>query len=984
MRILFCLFYALIAVLAVKGEEIPRVEMLHRNWSTREGLPQDRVRAMVRTRDGYLWLGTDAGLTRFDGTRFKTFGLQEGLKAVTVLCLLEARDGTLWVGTLAGGVSAIRDGKVVASYGQEEGLPSVSVFWMAEDPEGHLWAGDRSGFAWLKDGKFTPVPGSPNDGRVGIRSLFCDHRGTMWVSESGAELLQWNSGRWIETEKGTPPLITAMCEDQSGRMWFLSANQGLCVRDGDGWRKHPLPDQFKGLVNSISAASDGTIWVSLYRKGVCGFRDRQFFELTVRGERFLDLGEVVLTAPGNLLFLGTSSNGLYALTPSRITMGMIDVGESNRGANIIGGLAEIASDELLVGTQGRGLFRWKKGKATPLDPGERDVSTLFVNTIVPAREGGFWVGTGRGLYRYEAKDADLWSMVRTPYQEVWEVIQDRIEGLWVGCGNGMLGRVTNGVSARVPFGSETAAIKGLAEEADGTLWVGTRGNGLYRLSGLEWQKFGKTHGLLSESIRVVYVAADGSVWVGTAGGGLFLFQGERFISVTTKNGLPDDTVSQITLDDENRLWVGTLRGYAVFSPDEVRRISEEKLDGLHPMIVGRFDGLPSEESTIVPPLRLKSGAFAFATTQGFAMLRPGDFQLGEQTPPVLVDSLTADGKIASINGEPAKLPAGTGRVEVAYTAFHFEAPERVQFRTRLVGLESKWGNVAGQRSVEYRNLMPGRYLFEVEATLGNGKWTPVPAMVGFEILPFFWQTLTFRVLLVAVLTVAIALAVRRMEQKRVQRRIEALERKHAVDAERARIARDLHDDLGSSLTQVALLSELVSTNIPGRPERASQHASEIFTTAQEMTRSLDEIVWAVDPTQDTIERFAIFLGTFVQNYARVAGLHARFDFPEILPSTPLPANSRHHLYLAIKEVLHNVVKHAQADEVQVAMKVDPQRLTLTIADNGKGFDAENLVLAPGADGLRNLQSRLQQVGGTCKRVSIPGSGTAVEMRVPLE
>jgi signal transduction histidine kinase len=223
-----------------------------------------------------------------------------------------------------------------------------------------------------------------------------------------------------------------------------------------------------------------------------------------------------------------------------------------------------------------------------------------------------------------------------------------------------------------------------------------------------------------------------------------------------------------------------------------------------------------------------------------------------------------------------------------------------------------------------------------------------------------------------------------MAQKRVQRQIAAFERKQAVDAERARIARDLHDDLGSSLTQVALLSELVNTNIATRPDRASKHASEIFTTAQEMTRSLDEIVWAVDPTHDTIERFSIFLGTFMQNYARVAGLHARFDFPESLPARPLPANARHHLYLAIKEVLHNVVKHAEATEVHVALKVEPKWLTLIISDNGKGFDPAKQVFAPGADGLRNLQSRLQQVGGTCTRESAPGKGTLVQMRVPLE
>jgi signal transduction histidine kinase len=282
--------------------------------------------------------------------------------------------------------------------------------------------------------------------------------------------------------------------------------------------------------------------------------------------------------------------------------------------------------------------------------------------------------------------------------------------------------------------------------------------------------------------------------------------------------------------------------------------------------------------------------------------------------------------------------------------------------------------------VEYRNLGPGDYRFELSGSIGNGLWSQEPAFLEISVAPFFWQTQWFRIgsgLLVIGMVAAIA---RRRERLRTLVKIESLNREKAIDEERARIARDLHDDVGSSLTQMALLSELADSDLFERPEEARSHINEIFNTAKDVTRSLDEIVWAVNPAQDTLERFAAFLGTFVQGYARTAGLTSRIEIPSEIQPIAVASPIRHHLYLATKEVLHNVVKHAGASEIRLCLVTESSGIRLIIEDNGQGILDD-----PGepGDGLSNLCKRLQQIGGSITHRPAEGRGTIVEMFAPL-
>lgn len=961
------------------------MKMLYRNWTTRQGLPQDHVRAIERTRDGFLWIATDAGLARFDGFEFRTYGLREGLGAVAVMSLFEARDGTLWVGTLGGGVSALRDGKIVRTYTTKEGLPSNSSTVMGEDDQGCLWV---SGGRRLVDDRFQPVENLPvgdSKEKPQVQAMHLASDGTLWISISGEGqgLYQWKDSRWSDAPVPGTRNVNKFCEDTAGHLWAADSYHRLWSLEADGWKSHASPKGAESYPSSIAAGPDGTVWIASFRSGLRGYRDGKYFTPVVNGQPYRGLEEIVHVTPDGQLWLGTSTQGLYALTPSHLEVQTVEDGPENQGANFIGALAEVSSGSYLVGTQGRGFYLLTDGRTERVETETGKQRNFFVNSMLRRKSGEIWAGSSIGLLRYQDGRMVPWSQDPNTLANAWELCEDPSGLLWAATGGGTLYQVGSGAPKKITYGNQASPVKGMAFQGDSTLWVGTRGNGLFCKGSGKWPRYGTAEGLPSEVVRVVYSSSDDTVWVGTAGGGLAVRHEDHFIPITTQEGLPDDTVSQITEDSEGRLWLGTNRGLAVLSAEEVKRIKAGNPGRVYPRVIDRFDGLVSEEFTIAPPVKASDGKLVFATTQGIASLWPEDFRADETTPPVLLEEVRVDGKPMTAKDGVIEVPPGVTRVEFLFTGLHFAAPERLRFRNRLEGLEDDWGTAGTARSAEYRNVVPGRYRFEVSASTGNGLWSRNPAAVDIWFRPHFWQTGWFRVVAIAGVLGAVAFLVMQRERQRASRRIQQLERQQAVDNERARIARDLHDDVGASLTQVALLSQLARSNLTKRPERAGQHVQEIFDTAKEVTRSLDEIVWAVNPANDTLESFALFLGAFVQNYSHTAGLRSRFDVPEVLPAAPLESSIRHHLYLATKEVMHNVAKHAKASEIRMKLSLETGSFRIVIEDDGQGFDSD----APGtpdADGLINLQNRLKLLGGSCERHSVPGKGTSVAMTVPIK
>jgi signal transduction histidine kinase len=319
-------------------------------------------------------------------------------------------------------------------------------------------------------------------------------------------------------------------------------------------------------------------------------------------------------------------------------------------------------------------------------------------------------------------------------------------------------------------------------------------------------------------------------------------------------------------------------------------------------------------------------------------------------------------------------------LEFRFTGFHFTAPERMRFRHRLVGLDTDWVDAGADRVASYWRVPPGRYRFEVSAHTGDGVWNEAGASVALRVLPQFWQTWWFLTLACAGLLGSVAGAVRYVEKRKAKAKVQRLELEGAMERERTRIAQDLHDDLGAGLTEIGLTSELVQdASVPA--EEARGYLKEISTRARELAAAMDEIVWAVNPRNDLVLSVAAYFSQFAGRLLKPAGIGCRLDIERDLPTLPLKAEQRHGLFLAFKETLINVVKHARATEVHLSIHVEEGVLVVGVEDNGGGFVAD--APPPGADGLTNIRERLRRLGGSCEIVSAPNQGTKVTLRLPL-
>lgn len=969
------LLLAICALLASGASRGETVDMLFRNWNTRDGLPHNRVRDVIRSRDGFIWLATDGGAVRFDGANFETIGLAEGLPSPVVLALKETRDGTLWFGTLGGGLCSYGNGRIERVFTIADGLPSNWISGLDSDPEGRLVVSTLTGMARLENGKFVSAEGDPP-----VVNVLQDASGTRFGLLAGRYVRYWDNGKWLMVPELGADENAAMTLAPDGRLWIVTGGR-LWSHGKNGWNSRVIPEMPPARI-SLAVDREGTVWLAFHRAGLIGFRDGKFVTPTPGPDYVPDMVEVVIATSDGQMWL-TSSQGLYRMTESNIRTVTIDDPSAPRVANNFGGLLEIAPGAFLIATQGGGFYRWENGIASRLNDDPGLGAGIYGNIVFRGRGGESWLGSSKGLYEMSADGAvrriELPDAGPVP---VW-ALAETAEGLWIGSGHGQLYLFKDGKVETVSYnrGSEREPIRTIVADADGGIWIGTRGNGIFRRIGGRWQRLGHESGLLSEVIRTLYFDPDGRLWVGTDGGGLALNSPRGFVSATIRNGLPSDSVSQIVMDDAGRLWLGTHRGLAVLDRKAINELTAGNPGNLHPLLINRADGLPSEELTIVPPVKTADGNYAFATVKGFVLLNPADFQQGEYRPKVFIERILANGDRLPATKEKISLPPGTERLEFDFTGLFFADPERLRFRNRLKGVENDWAYVGNRRSAEYRNLRPGSYRFEVEASTGNGLWSERPAMVKLTIAPHFWQTMWFGAAVVAGAVGSVVWIVRRLERSRSRGRIELLKQRRAVDGERARIARDLHDDVGAGLTQMALKCQLAERNITRQPEMAGKSMREIFKSARSMTRALDEIVWTVNPAHDTLENFISFLGSHTQDFTESAGLSCRFDLPDSVPDRIMPATVRHHLYLSAKETLHNVVKHAEASEVYLKVRADDGLLVIDIGDNGIGL--EEKAAAPGADGLENLRVRLEKLGGTCRRYSAAGRGTNVELEVPM-
>jgi signal transduction histidine kinase len=464
-------------------------------------------------------------------------------------------------------------------------------------------------------------------------------------------------------------------------------------------------------------------------------------------------------------------------------------------------------------------------------------------------------------------------------------------------------------------------------------------------------------------------------------------------------GWAKNSISQIVADRRGWLWFGSSRGIYKLRESEVEQAMEDHSICLRPIIYGKNEGLISQEavSSLASPFVLprailgSDGDVRMLTHTGIVDADPDLLADSVTPPPVLLTQVAMDGHIiASHDGVASSaivenLKAANGALKIApshrhlefgFTAFHFCAPESLRFRYQFAGYDPDWINAGTERSAAYSRLAAGNYQFRVEASVGDGPWSAPPATLDIVVIPFFWQTWWFRFGVLLGFTLSVIAIVRYVSSRRLRSKLRAIQQQSAVERERGRIARDIHDDLGNRLTEIELLTGLAQRTHK-IPKAAIIRIREISSAARQATDALDEIVWAINPRNDTLPHLINYIGQFVTDYLRTAGIHCRVDLPENPPPESVSAEVRHNLFLVIKESLNNITRHSEATEVFMLILVANKSLNILIQDNGRGFSSA--VKKNGEDGLENMRRRIVEIGGQFQIKSKPGAGTCISL-----
>ena len=964
-----------------------------------DGLPQNAVTAIVQTHDGFLWIGTYGGLVRFDGVQFTVFdgGNTPELQNSRVTALAEDPSGTLWIGHETGDVTAYRsgqfrsvkpttmrdreriiaiatdrdgdswflgqggilerarDGYLLGTDGAEVQVSGAAS--LADDRHGGVWV-RRGGAIWaLRRGKLEPLRFNGGTGDTQSFAIGASADGGLWAINQG-RIRKWNGERWSDDWGPCPwgqSSVTALVETAHGQLAVGTLDHGLYLLSAGRpplhfSRENGLPHDW---VRSVCEDREGNLWVGAGSSGLVALRPARVHSLNSpdhwQGRAVLS----IVAAKAGGLWIGTEGAGLYRLQDGKWSHFAEGAGLPNL---FVWSVAEDRKGRTWVGTWGGGLLKLA-GERFELAPGFEDPTASVTAFLEPTEGDGYWVGTGAGLLHYQAEKSQ-----------------------WFGRSEGLVG----------------ADVRVVASDRQGVIWFGMAGGGLGRLEAGSVRQFRKRYGLSSDFVQCLAPDVDGALWIGTADGGLNRLKGGRFSVVGTGQGLRNNAICQLVDDGRGFFWIGSHGGIMRAAKADLNRCADGQLKVVECLAYGRSDGMPTLECSggmQSSSCRTADGRLWFATSKGLVSVDPLNVVTNRVPPPVVIETILVEDEPVKADGGPSdrlRIPAGRQRFEFRYAGLSFSAPEKVLYRYRLEGLETEWVEAATRREAHYSYLPPGDYTFRVIACNNDGVWNEAGATKAFTVLPFFWQTWWFRALSGATGVSVAGVGVLYVARRRVRHELERAERQRAVERERARIAQDIHDDLGASLTRITLLSQSARAEL-GDPAQAAADLDRIYGTARELTRAMDEIVWAVNPRHDTLDSLASYLCRFAQDFLGGAGLRCRLDVPVRLPAWPLSAETRHNLFLAFKEVLHNALKHAAASEVRVSLSLEPAAFVLSVEDNGRGFAPAEVAagLASGANhalrrnGLTNLRGRLESVGGSCEIASQPGRGTRVRFCVQV-
>jgi signal transduction histidine kinase/ligand-binding sensor domain-containing protein len=954
-------------------------EMYHSSWTIRDGVPSS-IEAIAQTQDGYIWLGTDTGLFRFDGKRFERYHPSSGADFLpgTIPSLMATPDGGLWIGYAFAGASFLKDGHNV-NFGAHEGLTSGSINAFARDKAGIIWAASLAALWRLEGSVWKKVDGAWGYFADHAVNVFVDSRGTVWVG-SGKQLLFLTEGsKRFELALAQTDDAYAMAEGRDGTVWIALANSSQ-VRPlaGPDGKLLERPKTYRYPTPKILFGQDGSLWIATNAQGLYRLPTPQSPSSTAQDgvpQHFSASDGLTGDNTFNLLHDlegGTwvvSTRGLdhfrqVAFTAVTLPKDWFRIAIVPAGPDTV-----LAAGKSIVAIDRSGVVS-VKGSLKQITSAYRDP------------HGTVWLGEEDGLWRYTSEGL---SPVRLPdgldplFHVAQTITMDRSGGLWVSFLHTGFMYYAHGQWTKPPFPSATVHDPGLSAytDSEGRVWFGLKHGRVDVLSGAEQIRYGPEAGIEVGDVTAIH-ERSGQIWLGGREGLEFQKQ-DRFFPLHLEGDAAVEGVSGIVQTASGELWVNQASGVLRISADEVERAIKNPEYRVRFVLYNYLDGLTDSASQTRPNptvIQTESGRLYVATRSGVVWIDPNSPKTGTARPDVFVQSISVDGKLTR-DARDLRLPVHANAIEIDYTATSVLIPERVRFRYKLEGFDTDWQEVGTRRQAFYSGLPPGRYRFRVVACNSDGLWSEKDASLGFAIPPAFLQGLTFKVICATLAVALLALLYRiRLQLLVHQVRTRLYERL----AERERIARDLHDTFFQAIQGLLLRfntgTSLLKQDEPARAilEEALKQSDCVMKGGREL---LLDLRTGTGEASSLSEAFADAEGELRKirdtHYKVIVHGEPRDVHPVVFDEA----------YRLGREALVNAFQHSHASSIEAELIYEPNGLRLRFRDDGVGVDPE--ILREGRRdhwGLPGMRERAKKMGAHIEIWSRKGAGTEIEVRIP--
>jgi signal transduction histidine kinase/ligand-binding sensor domain-containing protein len=979
-----------------------------KSYTTSDGLAHNHVKRIVKDSRGYLWFATYEGLSRFDGYCFTNYGMRDGLGHIIVNDIAEDRQGRLWLGTNGGGVARLINDPREASSSQPSGS-AASVrqkfinFRVGEAPganqvnallfdaEGDLWCSTDAGLYRAVVGqdrelKFEPVV--LHHARFGEpMPAFADRQGRLWFGfeEELVEVVRGQIIKYGPEDKIGRHLVTSAVEDQQSRLLVANEHEVFefiappAGQSRGQWQRFPItlaPDQ---RVTKMAVDAAGTLWIGT-RNGLIKYRDgKQTLYTEAQGLCSNSILALTEDRNGNL-WIGAGGGGACKLSGELITSFTKAEGLPNQDVIRV---IEDRQGRIYASVRESGLVEIVEGRAVPV-PGSqaaRFSASFSWKELIPVQDsrGDWWIRTLEGLFCFAGPELQLRRGRKfgaddgLPAKPNPLVAEDLFGHLWLTYNDALfrldLARQGRAVFERMPVSAPLSG--GLTQISDraGALWLGGHGK-LTRWMNGKTTVLQPAAGLPEVNSRALFQDSRGWLWVGLRFKGVSVTKDPTaetptFINYSMQDGLVSDTVWTIAEDDRRRIYLGTGKG----------------LDQLDPL-TGRIRHFGAKEGLagdlINHCLKDRSGNIWVATTQGLSKLNPRAERIADP-PPIYLSRVQVAGEDLPLAETGARhvpefeLPAARNNLLVEFVALSFQGEQRLRYQYKLEGVDADWSPPSDVRSVNYARLAPDSYQFLARAINQDGVMSPEPAVLQFRILRPIWQRWWF----VSLAALGVGLTALPFYRSRIKRIVE-------LERMRTRIATDLHDDIGSSLSQIAILSEVSRQRLGQQENGVGESLAQIADTSRELVDAMSDIVWAINPRRDRVSDLVQRMREFAADVFTAREIEFSFRAPAAGQELRLNADVRGQLYLIFKEAVNNAARHSGCTQAEIEFEVAPDRLLLHVRDNGRGFDPNgDAATSRNGNGLASMRERARALGGEIEIISQANLGTAVKLNLPL-